>query len=39
MRRLIALTPAQRRACCDDAVRLFNARQYWEAHEALEAVW
>ena len=33
------MTPEQRRAHLENARNLFNAREYWLAHEALETVW
>lgn len=38
-RRALHVTPADRRATLREACALFNAGRYWEAHEALEAVW
>lgn len=33
------LSSEQRRRHAEEAVELFNARRYWEAHEELEAIW
>jgi uncharacterized protein len=33
------MTPAERRAHLERARDLFNAGEYWAAHEALETVW
>ena len=33
------MTPLERRAILANAQQLFNAREYWLAHEALETVW
>src|SRR3989442_12438528 len=33
------MTPAERRAILTRACDLFNAGEYWLAHEALETVW
>jgi len=33
------MTPAERQAILTRACRLFNAGDYWLAHEALETVW
>ncbi len=33
------MTPDERRAHLERARALFNARDYWRAHEALETVW
>ncbi len=33
------MTPDERRATLQRARDLFNARDYWAAHEALETVW
>jgi len=33
------MTPLERRAHIENAQHLFNAREYWLAHEALETVW
>jgi hypothetical protein len=33
------MTPADRRAHLENARRLFNAGEFWLAHEALETVW
>ena len=33
------MTPAERRAILTRARDLFNAGEYWHAHEALETVW
>jgi hypothetical protein len=38
-RRLLPLTPAERTAQLERALDLFNSGAFWEAHEALEAVW
>ncbi|MDP3910639.1 MAG: DUF309 domain-containing protein [Gemmatimonadales bacterium] len=34
-----ALTPDERRGYLENARELFNAGEYWLAHEALETVW
>ncbi|MBI4499628.1 MAG: DUF309 domain-containing protein [Gemmatimonadetes bacterium] len=34
-----SLEPQRRRELAGQAVTLFNRRQYWEAHEALEGIW
>jgi hypothetical protein len=31
--------PSQRDRLAAEAVKLFNAGQFWEAHEALEGIW
>ena len=36
---MIPITRDRRRGYASDAVRLFNTGAYWEAHEALEAIW
>ncbi len=33
------MTPEDRRTHLEDARTLFNAREFWLAHEALETVW
>jgi hypothetical protein len=33
------MTPLERRAILENARNLFNAGEYWLAHEALETVW
>ena len=33
------MTPEDRRAHLENARTLFNAREFWLAHEALETVW
>lgn len=33
------MTPAERRAQLENARSLFNAGEYWLAHEALETIW
>jgi hypothetical protein len=33
------VTPAERRVHLEHARALFNAREFWLAHEALETVW
>ena len=33
------MTPSERRAHLENARELFNAGEYWHAHEALETVW
>ncbi len=38
-RRSAPMTPAERQATLTRARELFNAGDYWHAHEALETVW
>jgi hypothetical protein len=38
-RKLLPLTAAERSAQVEGALVLFNSGAFWEAHEALEAVW
>ena len=38
-RRRLSHETIDRAACARRAVELFNAGQYWDAHEALERIW
>lgn len=35
----MAMSPEARRRQLENAVELFNAREFWLSHEALETVW